>query len=337
MQNLFREHPLFLTSFKVFYPCKARLNGVLATEVDVFCESVRLLDFLLCKSDIKLYQLESLWEQLEIGVRNMKPNATDFDKRFFTGVVFHIVRAALAQHTDSCFCEEICDKLSCILEKKLNGVDNDLETKIQDKLLEQSPVLSGWINTYEEDDWLSNRIDEVLEYKGRNSKNDNFEPKGETFSKTSLLTDNLIDIIGQRLSLANKLEASPDDFRKLFSGIDQHFDIIWLGTEGELRDLFKMLISKYITPKRGYQLILKSHFTDNNGKRFNNLKGAKSIDKFKPVIDDCEFFLQHLHEGLTNIMKKIISENKTVLEEAGYFDQLQASKQAGMRIQNKRR
>jgi len=333
---MFRQHPLFLTCFKVFYPCQARLNGVWATEADVFCESARLLDFLLYRSDISPCQVESLWDQLEIRVRNMKINATDFDKRIFTGVVFHIVRAVLAQHTECCYCEATCDKLICILEKKLNGIiDNDLETKIKEKLLEQSDILREWINSYSTD-WLSDKIGEVLN-KGKNSETDNFEPIGTTFSRTSLLPEYLIDIIGQRLSLAMKLNASPDDFRKLFSGVDQRFDIIWLGTQGELRDLFKMLTSKYIKPKSGYQLILKSHFTDNEGKRFNNLKGAKSIDKFKSVINDCEYLLQHLLENLSEIMKRIISENETALIEAGYFDQLQASKQAGMRIQNKRR
>ena len=113
----------------------------------------------------------------------------------------------------------------------------------------------------------------------------------------------------------------------------------WLGTEGELRDLFKMLTDKpqYIKPKRNFQLILKSHFLDEHGRRFNNLHGAKSIESFQPILDDCAFLLQHLTDSMTAIMKQLVMDNEDALREMGYFKKVQASKQAGLSIRNKRR
>lgn len=169
---------------------------------------------------------------------------------------------------------------------------------------------------------------------------DDFKPSGRTFTKTALLDDRLIDIMAQRLARANKLSASPDDFRKLFSGIDQQFTMTWLGTGGELRDLFKMLTDKklqFAKPQKGYQQILKSHFLDEDGNRFNNLHGDKSIESFQPVIDDCAFLLQYLTDGMTEIMKQLVSTNRSVLQEMGFFDPLQAVKQSNLSIRNKRR
>ena len=82
---------------------------------------------------------------------------------------------------------------------------------------------------------------------------------------------------------------------------------------------------------------MKSHFLDENNQRFDNLHGDKSIEDFQPVIDDCAFLLQHLTESMTEIMKRLIKANKAALTEMGYFNQLQAAKQSGMRIQNRRR
>jgi hypothetical protein len=40
---------------------------------------------------------------------------------------------------------------------------------------------------------------------------------------------------------------------------------------------------------------------------------------------------------MTDIMKKLVFENEGALREIGYFDKLQASKQAGLSIRSKRR
>ncbi len=225
--------------------------------------------------------------------------------------------------------KEVC----CILNP-----NNDLSYYIDKYYIEDLPVDCCVYGEVEAKELLKRIKNNETSAKGRTKENF-FKPSGTTFTKTALLTDTHIDIIGQRLTKANKLEASPDDFRKLFSGIDQIFDMVWLGTEGELRDLFKMLTAgkKYASPQRGYQNILKSHFLDKDGHRFKNLKGAKSITKFQVVIDDCSFLLQHLTDSMTYIMKQLMIDNENALSEAGYFNTVQAAKQSGLRIRNKRR
>ena len=305
----------------------------------MFCQTAWLLDYLLCKPDTNQRQVDSLWDMLLNRIRDWKPDVTKHDKQVVTGTVFMLVRALLTQHTESIYHETISELLDNKIRLELKEHDEKDWEKFCQQLMEQSLVLSEWINSYDEaDEWLSDQIAYAIARTGGVSNEKTFIPSGRTFSKTSLLPDRLIDIIGQRLSQANKLDASPDDFRKLFSGIDQQFTMTWKGTGGELRDLFKMLTDKgYAKPKRGYQQILKSHFLDENNQRFDNLHGDKSIEGFQPVIDDCAFLLQHLTESMTEIMKRLIKANKAALTEMGYFNQLQAAKQSGMRIQNRRR
>lgn len=318
-----------------------RLNGLLVTPEDVFCQTAWLLDYLLGCPDTNQHQVDSLWDMLLNRIRDWKPDATEHDKRVVVGTVFMLVRAMLTQHTESIYYERISDLLDDKTRAELNDQDEKAWQKFRQQLIEQSPQLSAWTIGYDEADvWLSDQIAETISNKKGKTTDDDFVPIGRTFTKTALLTDRLIDIIGQRLAKANKLDASPDDFRKLFSGIDQQFTMTWKGTGGELRDLFKMLTNtkcQFAKPQRCYQQILKSHFLDENGQRFNNLHGDKSIDAFQPIINDCTFMLQHLTDSMTAIMQQLIYDNQAALRDEGYFDEVQAAKQAGMRIQNKRR
>ena len=316
-----------------------RLQGLLAQPEDVFRESAHLLDFILSADELSQHDIDGLWTLFVNDIRKWKPDADDKDKMLMAGAVFMLVRAVLRQHYDSRFCETIADMLDNTIERELKTPDKEEEKQFLNRMTECSTMLSEWINHYdEEDDWLSDKIEDVINSREENNEDD-FLPIGTTFTKTALLTDKLIDIMGQRLTQAGKLNASPDDWRKLFSGVNQQFDMTWLGTEGELRDLFKMLTDKpqYAKPKRNFQMILKSHFVNEHGHRFNNLHGAKSIEGFQPILDDCAFLLQHLTDSMTAIMKKLIRENEEALREMGYFDKVQAAKQAGLSIRSKRR
>lgn len=329
-----------MTCFKVFTPCKARLNGLEATAIDVFYESACIVDLLLFTPEVKQHLVDALWTDLLLNIRKWKPDVSEFDKQVVAGAVFHIVRATLAQYYDTHYSETICKYLNQTLENELDAIKDTKINNFFRSVIEHSEALCEWINGYADtNEWLSDQIADTIESPKEKSGEGNFTPSGTTFTKTALLTEKLIDIMGQRLTLANKLKASPDDWRKLFSGVNQQFDMTWLGTEGELRDLFKMLTDKpqYARPKRNFQLILKSHFLDVNGHRFNNLHGAKSIESFQPILDDCTFLLQHLVDNMTAIMKKLVTENQDMLSEMGYFNKLQASKQAGLSIRSKHR
>ena len=317
-----------------------KLDGLQVTEFDVFRESALLLDYLLCP-DLEINQtlVDNYWDMLFNAIRKWEAKVSEHDKQMVAGAIFMVVRATLTQYCDSRYSETVCELLNYTLERNMHRCDKQEQAEFLQRLMNQSPILCEWINSYDEaDEWLSDQIADAIVSINGEIDEDDFKPSGKTFSKTVLLTDKLIDIIGQRLAQSNKLDASPDDFRKLFSGVDQQFTMTWLGKGGELRDLFKMLTDDgYAKPKRGYQQILKSHFLDENGQRFNNLHGDKSIDSFQTIIDDCAFLLQHLTDNMTAIMKQLISENKDALSEVGYFDKVLLAKQSGLSIRNKRR
>ena len=187
------------------------------------------------------------------------------------------------------------------------------------------------------------------EYKKKKPRTNNeqtsFVPTGQTFVKTSKITDLQLTLIMQRLSMANRLDpdCSADDWLKLFSGVDSSFTMKWIGTPGELRDLFKALtepIKKgktgYVIPNYNYQQIVLSHFVDKDGQQFTRLKGQKSIESFRPIIDDCSFTLQWFTERMTKVMKEMIREHREELEEQGLFYNTTASKKDdGQRVRNK--
>lgn len=172
-----------MTSYKVFYARQGRLNGLLATPEDVFYESARLLDFLFVNPNITQRQVDSLWNKLLIDIRIWKADASEHDKRMVAGTVFQIVRAALTQHTESCYYENICDLLNQTTERELGECDKNEQTDFNRRLIEQSPVLCEWINQYDDsDEWLSDKIAEILVSSGEK------EVKG--MSKAAILMEN---------------------------------------------------------------------------------------------------------------------------------------------------
>ena len=340
LRSKFRDHPLMLTCSAVFHHYMADMEQFDFTEEDMFVEVAKVLDNILGNPSGAQQYISELWDDLKIDLKRQSqtsPPQADLDT--VCGVLHYVVAATLSLHWHSFYKESLVGQIREIVADKHIFPTEKEQERIIDNLCKSAVKLDEWINHYDESsEWLSDEI--ALAINSRKDKDeDDFLPCGTTFTKTALLTDKLIDIIGQRLAQAHKLNASPDDWRKLFSGINQQFDMTWLGTEGELRDLFKMLTDKpqYIKPKRNFQLILKSHFLDEHGRRFNNLHGAKSIESFQPILDDCAFLLQHLTDSMTAIMKQLVMDNEDALREMGYFKKVQASKQAGLSIRNKRR
>ena len=232
----------------------------------------------------------------------------------------------------------------------------DFIIRNEEPLNEQSKALFEYI-TKDDRKLVEEVIEEYMkylkikkaEYKKKKPKINNeqtsFVPTGQTFVKTSKITDMQLTLIMQRLSMANKLDPDcfADDWLKLFSGMDYSFTIKWLGTPGELRDLFKALtepIKKgktgYVTPNYNYQQIVLSHFVDKDGQPFSRLKGQKSIEAFQPIIDDCIFTIQCMTERMTTVMKEIIREHREELEEQGFIYNTTAAKMDDkQRVRNK--
>ena len=232
----------------------------------------------------------------------------------------------------------------------------DFIIRNEEPLNEQSKALFEYI-TKDDRKLVEEVIEEYMEYlkikkaeykkkKPRiNNEQTSFVPTCQTFVKTSKITDLQLTLIMQRLSLANKLDPDcpADDWLKLFSGVDCSFTMKWLGSPGELRDLFKALTEPfkkgktgYVTPNYNYQQIVLSHFVDKDGQPFSRLKGQKSIESFQPIIDDCIFTIQCMTERMTTVMKEIIREHREELGEQGFIYNTTAAKMDDkQRVKNK--
>jgi len=144
---------------------------------------------------------------------------SDHDKRMVAGTVFHIVRATLAQHYDSQYCETICGLLNCTLERELKGWDVEEQEVFLSRLVEQSPALSEWINNYEDvDNWLSDEImdavaDEFRENGGDNTEFEGGKPGAKAKSFRDFIinqeeADKVIDVIRQNIHIDTPQQAA---------------------------------------------------------------------------------------------------------------------------------
>ena len=146
----------------------ARLDALPVTDLDIFCEAAWLLDFLICKPDVSRHQVDSLWTMLLNTTRKWKADVTDHDKRMAAGTVFMVVRAVLTQHVESIYSETVCDLLTQMLEQELSVCDEKEQIVFLERLREQSPVLSKWINDYEDtDNWLYDEIADAISSEDR--------------------------------------------------------------------------------------------------------------------------------------------------------------------------
>lgn len=194
----------------MFYTRKGKLDGALVKEEDIFTESAWLLDLLWSMPDITQHQIDLLWDKLFNDCREWQADMSDHDKRMVAGTVFHIVRAALAQHYDSHYYETICGMLNCTLERELKGLDVEEQKVFLQRLVEQSPALSEWINSHDEaDKWLSDEIadaiaDEAGDYGGDDTEFEGGKPGAKAKSFRDFIVnqdeaDKVIDIIRQNI------------------------------------------------------------------------------------------------------------------------------------------
>ena len=265
------------------------------------------------------------------------------------GAVFMVVRATLVQHCHARYNSDISSMIVSTLEKKLKVPDCEEHLQFLERLTENSSLLRNWINQYERNgEWLSDQIQTTITCPKDTNDDEklDFTPTRQTFRKSARVTEIQLTLILQRLTNAKKLDPdeSPDEWLKLFSGIDEDFTITWLGKPGELRDLFEMLTAPekgtkkgYVTPRKNYLQIVCSHFTDNDGKFFTNLRRQKSIGAFTPVLNDCKLVLQHSLETMTKMMKQLIENNETaLLEFETYYNSTAAKRDDGSRIRYRR-
>lgn len=337
LSEKFRDHPLLIACRRAFGRYEADMVVLLFAPEEMFVEAASVIDEILGAPQEAMAYIDTLWDSLKIKIRRWGTGIPQEELNKAVGAVVYVVATVFLLHRHSSFNEDITDALLMTARKNM-GIDTDEEQRIIRELASCADDLCEWTDSYQGNGrWLSEDIAEALN-QHREKPGTAFLPTGATFTKGALLTDTVIDIICQYLTKAHKLEAAPDDFRKLFSGVNSQFTMKWLGTPGELRDLFKMFTdtqkkhAPYVTPKRGYQLILRSHFVDKDGSIFCDLDSQKSIKRFQAVIDDCEFLIQHITDQFTDMMKELVAENRHALEEDGFFTK---NRDDGLRIRKK--
>ncbi len=144
---------------------------------------------------------------------------SDHDKRMVAGTVFHIVRAILAQHYDNRYCETISGMLNNTLEQELKGMGAEEQKIFLQRLSEQSPALSEWINNYEDaDEWLSDEIADAIADAGEEDGEDDTESKGgkpgakaksfRDFIVNQKEADKVTDVIRQNIHKDNPQQAA---------------------------------------------------------------------------------------------------------------------------------
>lgn len=325
VKEAFKNHPLYEACKNVFKRRAAHLNGVDVSSEELFCAVASVLDEVFLSDVITQQQVDDIWTDVCLELRKKKTDTTENDKTQVAHTVFAIVRKLMCHHWNAYYCSYMFCLMGDTIQKETSDADKDEIKQFQDKLSDFSTELDEWINLGYEGHLLRDIENAFSKDKDIPEPSDAFSPTGQTFTKTTLLLDPEIDIICKYLTQKGKLEVelNPDTFRKLFSGVDSNFTIKWLGKEGELRDLFQFLTGGkgkdcFIKPKKGYLQILRSHFKDNNGNEFTNLKGAKSIDSFMPVIDNIMYLLNHNIQQCMEEMRVLIEERLEILEELGY-------------------
>ena len=294
----------------MFFARQGHLNGLMITPEDVFYQSARLLDFLFVNPDITQRQVDSLWHKLLIDIRKWKADASEHDKRMVAGTVFQIVRAALAQHTESCYCEYICDLLNQTTWRELEECDKNEQTDFNRRLIEQSPILCEWINQYDDSDlWLSDQIAEAIASSKDNNGENRLKSKNKSqkasklekqhgveypvFSKGMGVTDEHIIALYRFLTTRGWIstQSSVVDFQRLFSGESNDCEIIWMGMDKQgnneptilgisaLYVLFKRMADEQLISLGGKSSrigpILESHFVDTEGRFLTDVSNIR--------------------------------------------------------------
>ena len=303
-------------------PRMARLDSLKVTPEDIFYETARLLDFLLSTPDISQHQVDSLWNLMLLDIRKWKSDATDHDKRMVANTVFLLVRALLTQYYDTHFSETVCDLLENTIEHEWIGFgkqeDKDEYSEFSNRLVEQSPILSDWINQYDDADvWLSDQIAETLSNleqkevraisKKKNARRKDYKPEKQhrveypVFSKGPGVTDNHIKALYKLLTTRNWIstQTSEAEFHRLFSGSSNDCEIIWMGPDelgsnepttlgiSALYVLFKRMADECLivigNGSKRVGPILETHFVDVDG---HFLSSVSNVNKTSSIAND---------------------------------------------------
>lgn len=264
---------MFLACDTVFMPRAAHLNGVVIESEQVFCAVGALLDNLFqAGSGVTQQYVDRLWLELFMDVRQLKSDATEYDKLKTTHTVFSIVRKLLCHRWEPVYSGTMFDMLTKTIEKETRKGEDDDTMQFMDQLREFSDSMDKWINNLY-NGHLSEDIEAVIKGQAsvimvskpsRGRKTIDIKSVVETFNYDYYKNDR-----GIRLQLfydALKLKYIKNDtdqkgFIDLFQNTTTTFKVVWIKEIVALKYLINK-IEKWMKVPKGYTkwLITCAHF-----------------------------------------------------------------------------
>lgn len=255
----YRNHPLMCTCQSAFRSYYASMNTLMFSPVEVFIESVEVIDDLLDDNTDRIVYIKSLWEELTIRYKLwLKGKMAEREVEMAVCSVFYMVAVVISRHPFPYFCATVREALLNEIDKHQSIIKED-EDEVIVSLVHYADELENWVMKYAySDDYLSDEIDDVAH--GRMTKAEiaafpqtgekdkdgirdkkkkdytmysfNYNPKG--FNRQMIanrLAAALVDLKQWNFVDSNTTE---DSFSNVFTGVDTKEKICWKGARNEL-------------------------------------------------------------------------------------------------------
>lgn len=296
--------------------------SLMARSEDIFCESAWLMDELVDAKDVDVINLAyGLWSNVVSDTGQWNNGISMADRYLIVSTIFCLVATSFSLHWHSYYCDTLRDALLTVVDEKRPSPrdlhDYQQLERQQQELLEAiipcSQMLSEWVNEYLDnpESWLTEEIDMALNPKpviklgkqeSRKADRKPFDADifRETFtympdgmSKEERDTRLKMAFSRMRGTLIHR-DTHYDTIESLLSGKPLDLKIVWIGTNSQLRELFKQLVrmkNLLKKPVGGLNQILTARFKKEDGTLFtpNEIKDAGSDGDMSAVNDVVSF------------------------------------------------
>ncbi len=314
----YHEHPLLKACQSAYFNFQAGMRMLLFSPVEVFVETVDVIDNLFEDGTDKEAYIRGLWNTLVIRYKQWLPGTPDDEVQTAVCSVFYTAAVALSVCNESYFKDDMKEALlSEIYEHK--SIVRQEEDFVIVKLALFADELKEWMSAYENcDSYLSGEIQNVLsgnnrtrlkiehldtvdKYKKENKTSFKYCPKGVDDRSKNIRINEVFSRLKAQKLIAK--DTNQKHFIELFSGEKTFVKIVWIGETNMLHYIFDQWVRRcYLPkPKGGLWVALAARFLhrvkDENGDdidlSFTNDEIRKSGNPKNPS-DDIEQIIEML-------------------------------------------
>lgn len=310
IRERYHDHPLLCACQESFENFQAGMRYLMFSPIEVFVESVEVIDNLLEEGTDKEAYIQGLWKELLIRYKLwplIHSGAVD-DNEYETAVcsVLYTVAIVLSRHNDCYYSVQIKDAILAEIEKHTSIVKQE-EDKVIVSLSKYADKLELWLETYADSEkYLSDDIYCIAHNRNpynsqkvihkKDKKKFDSDTSRETFaywpdgmSETERNIRLKMAFSRMRGTLIDR-ETHYDTFEAFLSGKPLDIKIVWVGINSQLRELFSQLVTKkklLRKPTGGLNQILTTRFKKADGTLFtpNEIKNAGSDGDMSAVND----------------------------------------------------